>query len=225
MRASRIPVWLFAAVLMLPVFAGCSTAAQKTGWLQDYHRLYHVGGVPLEQVWIEPEFDIRNYRTLYIAPVQIDPLAYRRLGEEDHGKAQRVAAALRRALYNELKDAGIFEVVSVDPYFMTVREQALTLQVRITEIYSGNPKKRTVVGFGAGATEIQVEGKLFEHKYCRTFVEFADRRLHPGGAMLWGNKLASDSEFLMGIDAKGILRGIVKLFIFLREEGPPNDQR
>lgn len=213
----------FVAVL-LPLAASCATV-QPTGWLQDYHRLYHVGGVPLEQVWIEPEFNVQAYRTLYIAPVQIDPLAYRDKGEADHEKAQRLAAALRRAVYNELKNAGIFEIVSVDPYFTTVHDQALTLQLRITEINSGNPKLRQIIGFGAGATNIQIEGKLFEQKTCRTFIEFADRRMHPGGALMLGMKLASDGEFLMGIDAKGIMRGIVKLFVFLREEGPPNDQR
>jgi hypothetical protein len=219
------PHRIFAAALIALALPSCSTSVQPSGWLQDYHRLGHVGGVPIEQLYIEPEFDIRNFRTLYIAPVQIDPLAYRRKGEEDHVKAERLGVALRKVLEQEIKDLGIFEVVSTDPYFMTVHEQALTLQTRITEINSGNPRQRVMIGFGAGATEVQIEGKIFEHKTCRTLVEFADRRLHPGGAMLWGNKKASDSEFLIGIDMKGILDGIVKLFIFLREEGPPNNQR
>lgn len=210
--------------LMAAALQGSSNV-QPSGFLQDYHRLYHVGGVPLEQVWIEPGFNIQDYRTLYIPPVQIDPLAYRRHGEEDHQKAQRIGVELRKRVERELKDAGIFAVVSTDPYFSTVRQQALTLQLRISEINSGNPRQRVLIGFGAGSTEIQIEGKLFEHKYCRTLAEFADRRLHGGAALLWGSKAASDSEFLMGIDAKQILSAIVKLFIFMREEGPPHEQR
>ncbi len=216
---------VIAAAIFGLALPSCTTGVQPSGWLQDYHRLGHVGGVPLEQLHIEAEFDVRAYRVLYIAPVQIDPLAYRRKGKEDHEKAQRLGVAMRKVLEAQIKDLGIFEHVSTDPYFMTVKDQALTLQCRITEINSGSPGQRVMIGFGAGATEVQIEGKVFEHKLCRTMVEFADRRLHPGGAMLWGNKKASDGEFLIGIDMKMIIDGIVKLFIFLREEGPPNDQR
>jgi hypothetical protein len=181
--------------------------------------------VPIEQLWIQPELDVREYRILYIAPVQIDPLAYRNKGEKDHQSAQRLAEAFRQELLCELQGAGIFEFVSTDPYFATVRNQALTLETRISEIDSGNAKRRVWIGFGAGATRIQIEGKLWEHKQCRTLVEFADCRTHGGGTLIWGAKKAADPEYLMGIDMRGILRGITKLFIFLREEGAPQDQR
>ena len=78
--------------------AAGSTNAHKNCWLQDYHRLGHIGGVPIEQVWLHPEFDIRNYKILYIPPVQIDPMAYRRRGEPDRAMAQRLAVALRQEL-------------------------------------------------------------------------------------------------------------------------------
>ena len=198
--------------------------AHKTGWLQDYHRLGHIGGVPIEQVWLHPEFDIREYRSLYIAPVEIDCVAYRRHPETDHGNAQRLGAALRAHLEQQLQGAGIFAFVSTDPYFMTARHQALTLQLRLTEVNSGNPDARALIGFGAGATEIQLEGKLFDNKTKRTFVEFADRRLHPGSSLLFGRAATCDSEYLLGVDLKGIMRGIVKLFVYMREEGPLHRQ-
>jgi Domain of unknown function (DUF4410)/Protein of unknown function (DUF3313) len=224
----KLSTAVFAAagfVLVTACACGANTTAHHNGYLQSYHRLGHVGGVPLEQVWIEPEFDVRKYRTLYIAPVQIDPYAYRRNGEEDRQKAHRLADAYRMVLEQELQGSGIFQFVSTDPYFSRRREGALVLETRITEVNSGNPRQRVMIGFGAGATEVQVEGKVIELKTCRTLVEYADRRLHGGGAMFWGRKNAEDSELLMGVDMKGILRGVVKLFIFLREEGPPVDQR
>jgi hypothetical protein len=194
---------------------------QPAGWLQDYDRLGHIGGVPIEQVWVHPEFDVQSYRTLYVAPVQIDPLAYRRKGEQDHESAGRLAKTFRQVLNKELQESGIFPIVSTDPYFAPSRDGALTLQIRITEFNSGNPSARAWIGFGAGATEVQIEGKVIENSTCRTLVEFADRRLHPGGALLWGAKLAKNGEFLIGVDMKQILRGVVKLFVHLREEGPP----
>jgi hypothetical protein len=59
---SRLSLVLCAFVTLMlaaPQAHAQVTTAQPTGFLQDYHRLGHVGGVPLEQVWINPEFDVR----------------------------------------------------------------------------------------------------------------------------------------------------------------------
>lgn len=205
--------------------SGPVTTAQQTGYLQDYHRLGHVGGVPLEQVWIEQEFDVRKYRSLYITPTRIEPNAYYRKGKQDHASAEKLSTELHAHLVRELQGAGIFTFVTDDPFFAAGRHGALTLETRITEIYSGDADKRYRPGFGAGATQIQIEGKVIENRTCRTLVEFADRRVHPGDAAWIGKSKASNADYLLGLDTRGVMRGIVKLFIYLREEGPPNDQR
>lgn len=215
---------LVASVLLLVSVAAAQTV-QPSGYLQDYRRLGHVGGVPVEQVWIEPHFDIRNYRNIYVAPVQIDPYAYRRHGQQDADAARRLAQAFRASLVEQLQASGIFAVVSTDPYWSTPRHQTLILYTRITEMNSGNPRARKWIGLGAGATEVQIEGKIIETREKRTLCEFADRRFHPGNVWLWGHCTAEHSEYLIGIDMKQILSGVVKLFIYMREEGPEADQR
>jgi len=230
MKANRSFCRLVAAVAASGVCALAHaepivTSAQQTGYLQDYHRLGHVGGVPLEQVWIEPELDVRKYRTLYIPPTRIEPTAYYKKGAMDHAIATQLAAELHARLVAELQGAGIFQFVSSDPFFAAPRHQALTLETRITEIDSGDPQKRYRPGFGAGATQLQIEGKLTENRTCRTLIEFADRRVHPGDALWVGRRNSADPNYLMGLDMRGVMRGVVKLFIYLREEGPPNDQR
>lgn len=201
------------------------TSAQQTGYLQDYYRMNHIGGVPLEQVWIEPELDLRKYRTLYVAPTRIDPSAYYKKGEADHQIATKIASGLHADLVRELQGAGIFQFVADDPFFAAPRYQALTLETRITEIYSGDPEKRNKPGFGSGATAIQIEGKLIENRTCRTLFEFADRRNHPGDALWVGKKRSADSQYLIALDSTHIKRGILKLFIYLREMGMPANQR
>jgi hypothetical protein len=221
---SALAAVAFAATALAPA-EPMVTSAQQTGFLQDYYRMNHVGGVPLEQVWIEPELDVRKYRSLYIAPTQIDPAAYYRKGEQDHQLATNIANGLHADLVRELKDAGIFTFVTDDPFFAAPRHQALTLVTRITEIDSGDPQKRYRPGFGAGATLIQLEGKLVENRTCRTLIEFADRRNHPGDALWVGRQKSADSQYLVALDTSHIQRAIVKLFIYLREMGAPANQR
>lgn len=201
------------------------TSAQQTGYLQDYHRLGHVGGVQLEQVWIHPAFDVRAWRTLYIAPTRIDPSAYYRNPQMDQAMATQISQSLQANLTGQLQGAGIFPFVSSDPWFSGKRPQALTLETRITEIYSGDPEQRYSKGFGNGHTIIQIEGKIIENRTCRTVAEFADRRLHPGDAMIIGRQKSADGQYLLNLDSNGIMRGIVQLFIYLREMGPPANQR
>ncbi len=218
---------LFASAIIASGAIGYAqvTSAQQTGYLQDYHRLGHVGGVQLEQVWFNPEFDVREYRTLYIAPTRIDPSAYYRNPQMDQAIATQVSQALQANLTGQLQGAGIFKFVSDDPWFSAKRPQALTLETRITEIHSGDPQERYSKGFGNGHTTIQIEGKIIENRTCRTLVEFADRRLHPGDAMVLGRQKSADSQYLISLDANGIMRGIVQMFIYLREMGPPANQR
>lgn len=221
---ARLLTPIFALFLLscapLPVSAQVTTA-QQTGFLQDYHRLGHIGGVQLEQVWINPEFDVREWRTLYVAPTRIDPQAYYRNPQMDHGIATQVSQSLQIQLTRQLQNSGIFKFTSADPWFSGKRPQALTLETRITEIYSGDAEKRYRVGFGSGHTIIQIEGKIIENRTCRTLVEFADRRIHPGDAMIIGRGKSADGQYLLNLDSNGIMRGIVQLFIHLREMGPP----
>lgn len=214
-----------AALIALPAAAGFAAKAHKNGYLQSYHRLGHIGGVPLEQVWVHPDLNVLSYRTVYIAPVQVDPMAARRNGQVDYQAGLRLGAALREQLNLQLQGAGIFQFVSTDPYFSFPRHGALVLEMKITEVNSGNPSLRRRIGFGAGATEIQLEGKLIEARTCRTLFEFADRRLHPGDALFMGGAKSADAEYLMGIDLRMMMDGIIKLFIHLRESGPPVQQR
>lgn len=217
------------AGLLMPTVNGSAqkyyTSAVQTGFLQNYHRLGHVGGVPLEKVWIALELDVRKFRSLYIAPVQIDPAAYSANGPVDQVFATEQSERIRKVLVSELQRAGIFSFVSDDPYFSLPRRETLTLQVRITGISSGDPEQRYKFGFGKGSTMIQIEGKITDNKTCQTYAEFADRRNHPGDAMILGKKKSADSGYLLTLDTNGILRGVVGLFIFMREAGAPANYR
>ena len=201
------------------------TTAQPTGYLQDYHRLGHVGGVQLEQVWIDPQFDVRAWRTLYVAPTRIDPQAYYRNPQIDHGIATQISQSLQAQLTAQIQGAGVFQFVSSEPFFSGKRPQALTLETHITEISSGDAKKRYNSGFGFGATTIQIEGRIIENRTCRTLVEFADRRLNPGDAIFLGRSKSADGQYLLNMDSNGIMRGITQLVIYLREMGPQSNQR
>jgi hypothetical protein len=81
------------------------------------------------------------------------------------------------------------------------------------------------VGHGLGATRVELHGSLVDVERGRTVMEFADRRINHGAALIMGEDKASDPEFLIGIDLAGIVDGLAKTFIYMREEGPVKNQR
>jgi|GEM_PF-2431847 len=220
MRTRKLAQSLALAIVAMTMLVGFSQV-RPMGWLEDYHRLDHIGGVPLEQVWVSPDLDIRNYHTLYIAPVLVDQRVYRNRGDNVREMVQRLTETFRKVLNRTLQETEVFRVVSTDPYFSLTKQGGLTLQLRITDLSIGNPPVRALIGFGLGATRIQLEGKLIDNATGMTVAEFADMRMNPGGALVWGVKTAMDSEYLLGVDLKHMIDGIAKLFIYLREEGAP----
>lgn len=210
---------------LLPVLSGCVATARPVGQLQSYQRLGHVGGVPLEQVWIAPDFNIQDYRTLYVAPPRVDRFATAAHRQREHIAARRLPAGFQRAAVRDFQKLGIFDVVTADPAFSGPDRGVLALRTEFVEVHSGNAWSRTFVGFGLGATRVELHGSLVDVERGRTVMEFADRRLNHGGAILMGEDKASDPEFLMGIDLAGMVDGLSKTLIYLREEGPVKNQR
>jgi hypothetical protein len=210
---------------MLPLLAGCIATARPVGQLQSYQRLGHIGGVPLEQVWIAPDFNIQDYRVLYVAPPRVDKFATARHRDRDHIAARRLPAGFQRAAVREFQKLGIFDVVTANPAFSGGDRGVLALRTEFVEVHTGNAWSRTFVGHGLGATRVELHGSLVDVERGRTVMEFADRRINHGAALIMGEDKASDPEFLIGIDLAGIVDGLAKTFIYMREEGPVKNQR
>jgi hypothetical protein len=207
------------------LLAGCIATARPVGPLQSYQRLGKIGGVPLEQVWIDPTFNIQDYRTLYVEVPRVDEFATAAHRERDHSAAQRLPRGFQRAAVREFQRLGIFDVVTDKPSFGGADRGVLVLRTKFVEVHTGWSWWRTFVGHGVGATRVELHGALIDVERGKTVMEFADRRVNHGAALLMGEDKASDPEFLIGIDLAGMVDGLAKLFIYMREEVPVRFQR
>ncbi len=210
-----LAVMVFSIAPALPVYGA---KAVKTGYLQDYARLGHVGGVPVEQVWVDPDFDIKNFSTLYITPVQVAPGAAQ--DAQSLANAKKLSKMMQAQMVSSFKTTEMFNVVAGNSFLKKGDKSVLVLQTRITIIDNGKGWVRNLIGFGAGATTVQLEGKVFDARYKRTYMEFADRRVNPGNRFFGGKKSTCDAEFLQGIDLKRISQALVDLFAYTKENSP-----
>ncbi len=210
-----VSVFVCMTMVALPVSAA---KAIKTGYLQDYARLGHIGGVPVEQVWVDSNFDIKNFSTLYVTPVQVDIGAAR--DAQSLANAQRLAKLTQAEIVNDFKAARMFNVVAGNSFLKKGDKNVLVLQTRITVIDNGRGWLRNLIGFGLGGTTVQLEGKVFDARYKRTYIEFADRRVNAKNSLFGKKRSTTDAEFLEGIDLKRISQAIVDLFAYTKENGP-----
>jgi hypothetical protein len=83
-----------------------------------------------------------------------------------------VADQLSKAVLSE----GAFKKVVLDPQYLNVAqpdEKILVMDAVITRLEAGNGPARLV--FQLGATDFQIEGKLYDAKTGRTALEFVER--------------------------------------------------
>lgn len=209
---------IVAAVVSLTPTTGEAAKAQKTGYLQDYARLGHVGGVPVEQVWIDPDFSAKDYSSLYVAPVQVHPGSTR--DPQTLGGAQMLAKAMQKDLVERLRATEMFAVVSGDDFMRKGDKSVLVLQTRITVIDNGGNWMRKIVGFSPKAATVQLEGKVFDARYKRSFIEFADKRVNHGSVPMMGYCNTTDPGYLNGVSLKNISKGIVEMLAYTKENIP-----
>ena len=199
-------------VAFLPCEAN-AVKAVKTGYLQDYARLRHVGGVPIEQVWIDTDFNSKDFATLYVMPVQVDPGTTR--NPQQMAAAQDLAKLMQNDMIERFRTAEMFNLVSGESFLKKGDKNVLVLQTRITIIDNGSPLR--IFGIGPKAPTVQLEGKFFDARYKRTFIEFADRRANIGNYLLLGFCNTTNGDVLNGISLKNMSKALVDLVAYTKE--------
>jgi len=169
---------LFLAVL-LAVVAGCSSTPKPSGFLVRYSDLEPVKKPNLDGVAEAAGFSPRQYRAVVLAPVRVSASIRNRIAQSD-----KFGEYLRRCLHAHLVEKHVFPIVTENPNFLTLGKygpSTLRFDLAITEIRYGNGLLRYLIGWdSAGATIVQVEGKLSDVRTGELMLKFADRRRNSG---------------------------------------------
>lgn len=125
-------------------------------------------GQKLDFVYKDPSLDFKAYDGLIIKKTVADAPTTQAVGSES------VAEAIFSAYCEEIKRAGIFKDVKKEGEEISSRY--LVLESSLTELNPGSGAARYLLGFGAGATNIQVEGKIIDPTTNKTLFAYVDRR-------------------------------------------------
>ncbi len=125
-------------------------------------------GKKLDLVYKDPNLDFKSYDGLIVKKTAAE------VPTTDVVPSESVADAISSALYEEIKGAGIFKDVKKEGQEVTLKY--LVLETSLTELNPGSGAKRYLIGFGAGASNIQVEGKIVDPTTNKTLFAYVDRR-------------------------------------------------
>lgn len=131
-------------------------------------------GVPLHQgqkldlVFKDPNLNFKDYEGVIIKKTIAEAPTTHVVPSES------VAEVISSALYEEINRAGVFKDVKKEGE--EVSSRYLVLETSLTELNPGSGAARYLIGFGAGATNIQVEGRIVDPTTNKTLFTYIDRR-------------------------------------------------
>lgn len=170
--------------------------ALACGRVHDRHFIQPEGprwpsGHRLDQVFIAPEAAAMIGKRLtveLINPMDTVQVVGAKMYKPDDWQEywERWRAEYENTLADVLWRTKVFQDVGTPADPNPIEQPHYKCQVALTEWNEGRGWMRFVIGFGAGATRMQWEGRITELAGGRTVMTFADARRHPGGPSMLG---------------------------------------
>lgn len=197
----RIP-WLF-LLIILPFTAGCGRVNQLH-FLKGDFTLSHQSGIHLDLMHVAPDLNLAAGRSLVVQVLEPEQTIAppTKIGEKVDWPVWWLD--YEQHLADRLWQTTVFSDVSTASDAVRIKDPDLVLKVAVTQWHEGNGWLRYLIGFGAGATQVQWEGALLDARTDRVLMAFADRRIHPGGpSMFWfGWRRALNAPALISEDLR-----------------------
>lgn len=195
MRLHLLPLLLLSILLA----AGCASPIRETGFLSGGYTDFNAINEKTIRLRVDPELASRaGMRPLPVSNDQITshpavfvilPPRWMEMRHlvDDETPRENVLFTVRERFYRYLLRAyphpvrARYAIRSDDPIIAGYR--VYNLETAVTHVQSGNRWLRYLVGYGAGAVHIQIEGRLVEQGEApRVVAEFVVREWHTGYA-------------------------------------------
>lgn len=190
-RAARAQAWAVGLALML-VCCACGRVHQRH-WVQPGGERWE-GDCRFDELSVAP--DVARMKGKLLAVEVLNPLdtvqaANAKMHKpEDWREYWHVwEVDFEDYLADVLWQSAVFLDVCAPGDANPIEEPDYVCEVAMTEWDEGTGWMRFVIGFGAGATRMQWEGRIIEAASGREVLSFADARVHPGGPSMLGFNL------------------------------------
>lgn len=144
---------------------------------------------------------IRRPRIIYIKPVD----SYQKV-KKSGLLSKEIGSSLRDYFYRGLvrevyKDTIVIKDGNLE-WYDDPENQIFILELAITHMKKGNGLLRYLIGFGLGQTDLQVEGRLFDHKTLDEIFAFTIRSRHAGNSYQGLNPRALSGKYCLRMSAQ-----------------------
>ncbi len=135
----------------------------------------------LGKVYLMPGFDFKSYNAMFISDCSLNGETQNK--DIDPGE---MGLYLKNQIIKRLAETGVFtKVTGTKSDLSGWRDQSskiLILECTVTKMDAGSRAMRYLVGFGAGATKVQVENEIRDFQGRELYFKSADRRVAAFGA-------------------------------------------
>jgi hypothetical protein len=179
---------------------GCGPSFRRTGYLADYSKLTfsdpHNSDLAWEELRDAPPPDV-----IFLSPILVRPGVF-----DDPELEARVVEVLTGQLYRRTinRYGGALRIGTREPNLDTMRVAGRVpyeLEVAVTDAREGVGVLRWLLGFGLGASKLQIEGHLRTWPDRMPVARFACRVVHPGLSYMGLNPKALSATYVLSVSA------------------------
>lgn len=217
---------LVLCLILTTLIGGCLSYPQPEHtyeFVEQYNRMTDRLEPALSLVYMPPDASLSPYRNLIIGNIAV--------GEtwiEDPTRAQRYATYLRMLMVRELRGNERFDLITLNPGRDFTRP-TMRLEGKVTVFDTGSGTQRFFSYFlfflqKGGATDFQVEGRIYDISSGELLMEFVDRRRHLGNTPYLPNPSTFNDEFVMKHTVWETSKAIANV-LTATDEIPESDQK
>lgn len=201
MKNSRGNIISILAVILAVSISGCATGMPRSGMLKENDYKSMKANYGLDNVYVEPGVKFGDYKVVR--------LMFKESYDKSNKAANEIAYKLKARLRQQLRNAGLFNSIIEEDSAKEVETgtggKELVLKIAITRIDMGSQMTRFIIGFGAGSTNVALEGEAVDTETGKRLMYFSESRY---GYEYFG---VQSSESLVDDDSKVISDNIVKI--------------
>jgi len=165
-------------------------------YLDRYDRMSDRCEPVLSLVYVAPDAKFADYKAFVVGNVTVGQHWI-----ENAETARRYATLFRNLFYLHLQKKNRFTYVVTDPEFKHTTPM-LRLEAKVTIFDSGSAICRFLTPFyfflqGAGASDFQLEGRIYDTSTDKVLMEFVDRRRFIGNTPWGPNPATLKEDFVM----------------------------
>ncbi len=188
-------------------------------------------GGTIDELEIIQSFKLSDYSKIIVVPVDTSTVLLPKKNDNTYEPTKKVLSRMDKIFIKGLKK-GIEDKLTIallekenEDNPENLQDGVLMIKVKVTEMNPRSYALRSLFGFGAGKTRVELKGEVLDAKTKTPLLKFKDARVSTGAGDIWKKNVVEDTpgstrgdigyeyEIILSNDAKDVAEDVGKMLL------------